>query len=216
MKLTIIILFVSLFLSSCIPSVYKENDYSNKSDNNDSPKILAVKGDNTGIDISPKTTKSSNLRVLQFDEVDKTYEISANEKVLLALDNDIAQDEDLFIMTKYNKSTNKITIGLYDDYQEKAIELNQKCEVFEFRGLTEIPRIKLAKDLNPEQIIITPMFDNDCHQFGFQIRYGSVGRGCGRVARKILNRFNKCVKVKPPLSRSNNCLERVWFGVDCP
>ncbi len=180
------------------------------------PKEIAIKGVTDGIDFVNKASR--NADVLRFRDVDDEYEIKKGDNVVLALDYNLTDADDLYIMSRFNPFTNTITIGLYDDIWDQNIMLNSKCDVIEIRGLMEIPKIILDPTLEnkPEQIVITPIFDDSCHRLGFQIRYGSTERGCGSVAKSVLRRFNKCVGGKKTPRRKRPCWEKIWFGVPCP
>jgi hypothetical protein len=128
---------------------------------------------------------------------------------------------------KHNRSTGEITFSVVDNEDTKVI-LTEKCEVVERRNTSYLPMIEVAEDLNPEQIIITPIFDNDCNQLGYQIRYGSEERGCRKVALPVLKRFSDCAnkfdrkkrinskkKESPVEINKNDCPEWLLFGVPC-
>ena len=184
------------------------------------PTEIPIKGLSDGIEYRENYSKKD--RVLEFSEDNQTYDIKPDEKVVISLDYNLA-DGDLIIMSRFNRDSNKITIGLYDNFRKKPITLKRKCEVVEIRGLTEIPEIILDEELieNPQQVIITPLFDEACNPYGYQIRYGSTGNGCNLVAKKVLDRFNKCTETgdtsQPPNSHCNKkCWEYKWFHICCP
>lgn len=128
---------------------------------------------------------------------------------------------------KHNRSTGEITFSVVDNEDTKVI-LTEKCEVVERRNTSYLPMIEVAEDLNPEQIIITPIFDNDCNQLGYQIRYGSEERDCEKVATPILTEYEECVgkieknkapvkkkRFTPVVKNNKNCIEWLLFGVPC-
>jgi len=205
--------FFTLLLISILGCSQITNELAKRREPDPPSTEIPIKGISDGIEY--RNNFSKHDRVLSFSDVDQTYDINPEDKVVISLDYNLAQDEDLFIMSRYNSNSNKITIGLYDRFWDKKITLKSKCDVVEIRGLYDIPEINLDPDLSPEQIIITPLFDNDCLRYGFQIRYGSTERGCGSVAIAVLKRFQRCTKPPPP-NGPPPCYEKRWFGIDCP
>ena len=65
----------------------------------------------------------------------------------------------------------------------------QLCIVFKQR---EIPQVRLPAGAAPEQVVVTPIVNERCEIYGYQIRYGSEERGCKSVAKEVLKRFGKC------------------------
>jgi len=88
------------------------------------------------------------------------------------------------------------------EFRDSEIKLTKKCQTVTWRDPNFIPEINL-KDVNEQQqIVITPTFNNKCEKTGYQIRYGSVERGCRAEAKVVLDRFNKCVgQIKQPKPR---------------
>lgn len=128
---------------------------------------------------------------------------------------------------KHNKATGEIILSVVNNLKTKVI-LTEKCEVIERRNTSTLPMIEVAEGLNPEQIIITPIFDSNCNQLGYQIRYGSEERGCRKVAKPILERFTNCAKkiernnkinvkkTKNPMTENKqDCPEWILFGLPC-
>lgn len=74
------------------------------------------------------------------------------------------------------------------------IELAKKCDVINWNDPIEIPSIVVGSDLKPEQVIVTPLFNNKCERIGFQIRYGSTLRGCFKEGEEVINDFLKCAE----------------------
>ena len=211
----IIIILISIFLNAGCKSVIEN---IGKKQPDPPPQIIGVKGIEDGLEYKENITNPD--KILTFDRVEQEYEINKGEDVLLKLDYNIYQDDDLFIMSSYNKDSNKIKIGLYDHFREEIVVLQKKCDVIEIRGLYEIPKINLdpSLDLKQEQIIITPMFDEECRHVGFQIRYGSSVRDCKDVAKIVLDRYKECAdkNIKgPKKGKKVTCWSDIWFGVKC-
>jgi len=117
-----------------------------------------------------------------------------------------------------NEDTKEIKLTLIDK-NNAVVSLTSKCQTIVRTGIDFIPRIELAKDLNPEQVVITPIFDNNCIVIGYQIRYGSTERGCIKEAKEMLTRFQDCVK-NPTKSTgspkiSSDCQLKRKLGIPC-
>lgn len=117
-----------------------------------------------------------------------------------------------------NEDTKEIKLTVIDK-NNAIVSLKSKCQTIIRTGIDFIPRIELAKDLNPEQVIITPIFDNNCIVIGYQIRYGSTERGCIKEAKEMLTRFQDCVK-NPTKSTgiqkiSPDCQLKRKLGIPC-
>lgn len=169
------------------------------------PTKIPVKGVKGGIEYVNNAT--SGARDLTFSDVNQTYDIKPGEQVIISLEYNLAGDNDLFIMSRYNKDKNIITINLYDHFWDKQITLKSKCEVVEVRGLYDIPAINVDPVLELAQIIITPILNKKCERFGFQIRYGE---NCKDT--KAITIYDGCTGHPP----SSKCYEKVWFDIDCP
>ena len=131
--------------------------------------------------------------------------INANEKIKLIVDN-----------VDFCSSTLKI--DKIDDDKKIIISvvpittdivLQNKCQIQKWYDPYILPTISVkdkivgGKKEGDQQIVITPIYNKKCERIGFQIRYGSIERGCVE-GKKVLNEFNKCngyprVKGKRPL-----------------
>lgn len=87
-------------------------------------------------------------------------------------------------------------VGIDDD----MIKLDTKCQVVNVYGQGEVPRVRVPPGITPEQIVVTPIVNDNCEIYGYQVRYGSVDRGCKSEAKEVLMRFQKCFG-KPPSKR---------------
>lgn len=104
-------------------------------------------------------------------------------------------------------------VGIDDD----MIKLDTKCQVVNVYGQGEVPRVRVPPGITPEQIVVTPIVNDNCEIYGYQVRYGSVDRGCKTEAKEVLQRFQKCFG-KPPSKRKRVSkvvdMDCVLFG-DC-
>jgi hypothetical protein len=116
-----------------------------------------------------------------------------------------------------NEDTKEITLKLVDKNNSKVL-LESKCQTILRTGIDFVPQIEVAKGLSPEQIVVTPIFDDNCNSIGYQIRYGSTERGCTKEAKDILSRFQDCAKNKPIKNYrkiSDDCRLKRKLGIPC-
>ena len=98
-------------------------------------------------------------------------------------------------------NSDSITIALLPR-DNCEVTLANKCEVFYWNDPLHIPKVSIDSNINPEQIVVTPVFNNtcDCVRTGYQIRYGSTGSGCDDKG--VIESLNKCkkqpIKIKKP------------------
>lgn len=120
------------------------------------------------------------------------------------------------VQTTTNPETNEVILSIVD-LNNSVVTLSNKCDVIEWKSVKQLPRIEVASNLRPEQIVITPLFDDNCNRTGYQIRYGSIERGCNQQAAVALRRFNKCTGTHPPPPPPPPpCMEYILFGTPCP
>ncbi len=208
MRIYCYFIVTALLIASCQP-------YPNGNGNGDGEKI-PIKGAKNGVEYDYRAKPSKKIILEEFEQEAK---VKKGETVELFVDSWLLEDDDgeVNLRTKTNPNSDSVTIGIYNDAFYDYVKLNKKCDVVEVRGTEETPMIKINENLNPEQIVLTPLFDDSCIHYGFQIRYGSTGRGCYSAGKEVLQQFNRCVG-KPTRQPNNEptCLEKVWFGIDCP
>lgn len=100
------------------------------------------------------------------------------------------------------ENSDNIIMRLVDKDRDK-VKLEKKCQTIVRTGDDIIPKIELAENLSPEQVIVTPLFDDNCNKIGYEIRYGSTDSGCRNIALKNLKRFQDCKK--PPTPPTTPC-----------
>lgn len=104
-------------------------------------------------------------------------------------------------------------VGIDDD----MIKLDTKCQVVNVYGQGEVPRVRVPPGITPEQIVVTPIVNDNCEIYGYQVRYGSEERGCKSSAKEVLRRFQKCFSKPVSAKRINNKtidMDCILFG-DC-
>jgi len=149
-----------------------------------------------------------------FTNIGQTFTFKTGETIKIVSDGIDFSKATFDIET--NLETNDIILKLVDKDFSK-VYLTHKCQVVLRTGIDFVPKIELARGLEPEQIVITPVFDDKCNKIGFQIRYGSVERGCKKEAAEVIKRFNACVKNKLSKIKSENldCGLRIKLGIPC-
>lgn len=180
--LSIFLLLIILLYNGCkqtdVSKNYSRDTYSEK-----------VSGTIDGGVFLPSPTEVKGAKQIIFTEIGQSYKIEENQSVTFVFDGISLQD--VMIVAAVDELTGEITFTL--NYKEQPIRITKKCETFLVHNLQEIPLIEVDKDLKPEQIIITPIFNNYCNLIGYQIRYGSIERGCKDAStKKIFGTFNKC------------------------
>lgn len=131
-------------------------------------------------------------KTLLFKSVGETHKFKKGD-IVEVVTQGIDFEDNTFYYT-YEKGSDLISLSL-QPRKDCHVKLQNKCEVLTWNDPNNIPNITVAEDINPEQVILTPLFNNgkECERVGYQIRYGSVERGCLSVAKDVLEQFNNCV-----------------------
>ncbi len=154
-------------------------------------------------------------RKIIFDKIGQSYTFVSGETIELITDGVDFGKSAFDVIT--NGNSNDITIKLIDIEMDK-VKLTSKCETIERNGIDFIPKIEVAEGLDPEQIVITPLFDNNCVRTGYQVRYGSSERGCKKEAADVLDRFKKCAgknQSKQKTKIKDDCIRLRKLGIPC-
>lgn len=120
--------------------------------------------------------------------------VNANEKFKLIVDG-IDFCYSTLKVEKFDDNT-KIKISVVP--LDEEIVLEEKCQVQKWYDPYVLPKITIkdkivgGKKEKDNQIVITPLYNKNCERIGFQIRYGSIERGCAKEGRKVVDEFNKC------------------------
>lgn len=120
--------------------------------------------------------------------------VNANEKFKLIVDG-VDFCYSTLKIEKFDDNT-KIKISIVP--LDEEIVLEDKCQVQKWYDPYTLPKITIkdkivgGKKEKDNQIVITPLYNKNCERIGFQIRYGSIERGCAKEGRKVVDEFNKC------------------------
>lgn len=154
---------------------------------------------------------------LVFTSVGESYTFKSGEAIEVIMDGIDFSVASFDIITDDN--TEDITLKLVDKAFTK-VKLESKCQTIVRTGIDYVPKIEIAQGLKPEQIVVTPIFDDSCYTIGYQIRYGSTERGCRKEAKEVLTRFKKCVEGKIYNGKRDNkkdpCRIKRKLGIPCP
>lgn len=147
------------------------------------------------------------IKEVVFDNINQSYTFKPGEAVSLVFDNVDFSNKTFDIVT--DEVTNEVTMKLVDLDFSKVL-LSKKCQSIIRKGKI-VPKIEVAEGLNPEQVVITPLFDDNCFQVGYEIRYGAIESGCKDIETLKAFRDYKCCKgKKPPYKKCND------KGPTCP
>lgn len=92
-----------------------------------------------------------------------------------------------------------------------TVRFTSKCQVYTIGNTNVLPPIEIAKGLDPQQVIITPLCDGVDSVIGYEIRYGAAESGCRNAAKKGLEKFRRCDERRGGHG-SGPCK---YFGVGC-
>lgn len=128
---------------------------------------------------------------LIFSKIGQELKFNNGEEVKLIIKNVDMNTATFEVMT--DEATKEVTIRLVDK-NNSVIVFTKKCQTINRYNIEVLPKIKLLPELAKEQVISTPIFDENCNIIGFQMRYGSQERGCrDEETNNIYRRFMFCV-----------------------
>lgn len=216
MKKTFTSILVLALLSGCklVDFILHPNEYQKTSKVRVTEYIYdTIKVANVNGNFSTSVAGYPSKRVV-FNEIGQSFTIKQGEIVEFVLDIDI-QQASFDILT--DLQTKEITLKLVQKDTTK-IYLSSKCQTIKRYQTGWIPPIEVASNLNPEQVIATPLFNNNCEVIGYEIRYGSEESGCKSVARETLQRFVECSKKLSPQTvtqrKKKPCINEL-LGLPC-
>lgn len=164
-------------------------------------------------EIREAITGAKPNKQLIFSNIGQTYTFKSGESIEIISDGVDFSNTTFDIET--NEETKEVKMKLVDKDFSK-VYLDSKCQTIIRTGIEYVPKIEVAKGLDPEQIVVTPIFDNDCNRIGFQIRYGSTDRGCRKEASEVLARFKDCTKnTSKNIPIKDKCRLKRKLGIPC-
>lgn len=106
------------------------------------------------------------------------------------------------VQSQIEEETGVVTLKVVDINMD-IVTLEKKCQTIQRLNTRTLPEIRLADGIEPQQIVVTPICDDNKQVAGYQIRYGSEERGCRKEAQPALIAFNRCFNTPPPTSTTN-------------
>ncbi len=149
------------------------------------------------VSVAPEPKKAKQL---VFDKVGESCTFKPGETIEVISDGVDFSQYTFDIETR--EDNEDITLTLVDKDVTRVI-LASKCQTIIRTGIEVVPKVEVAPGLKPEQIVCTPLFDDECQKIGYEIRYGSEERGCRKEARPNLIKFRDCAKEKPIKNSKN-------------
>ncbi|HPI20684.1 MAG TPA: hypothetical protein PKY56_10320 [Candidatus Kapabacteria bacterium] len=151
----------------------------------DNGEITAVAGESNNSESNNQLSPS-----FAFTGSGQQFVFKKGQKVNISVDNVDFSKVTFVIATDESNNTVKMqTVNVSD----AIVYFEKKCQVFTWHEPNYLPKIEVADSVENQQIVLTPMFNDDCEKIGYQIRYGSTERGCREEAKEVLRKFNKCV-----------------------
>ena len=187
----ILMLILSILVFGCKSSFRNNMDREYVNGN---IKIIA---DDGNIKAIPGEIQNNDIDY-EFSKIGQSYTFKKNDKINLKINGlDFSRTTFLFEFSDDDKYVTMKSVEI----EHSKIYLSRKCEKFLWNEPDYLPVIELLPSLDPEQIIITPIFDDQCFKIGYQIRYGSSERGCRKESIDVLKHFKKCAKPLPRKKR---------------
>ncbi len=218
MKVKILFLGLLATLISCrtLDMIFHPSDYAKRDERPIIAEIVydTIKVTNKDGNISTAVTGLPTKRIT-FTRIGQSFSFKNGETVEM-----VFEGVDFSIATfdiETNLETQDVTIKLADRDFSKVI-LTSKCQTIKRIGNFSIPKIEVSAALKPEQVVVTPLFDDSCVVVGYEIRYGSEERGCKTAAMQTLTAFYDCTKSqnkKPTSSPKSPCNYLKKLGLPC-
>ncbi len=181
-----------LFLSSCktLDMVLNPNSYVKWGNN---PVVREIVYDTVVVQVDSQqgvtqAVKGMPTKNVVFTDFGQSVRFRSGEIIRLmydAVDVSIAT-----LQANIDPSTGEVVLSLIR--RNEPVQLSRKCQAV-IRMDSQIPIVEVKEGLSPEQVVVTPVFNSECKQIGYEIRYGSTERGCLNEAQKTLNQFRNCV-----------------------
>ena len=121
------------------------------------------------------------------------------------------------VETTLDEENNAVTMRVLSR-RSGIVSISKKCQTFIYSSLRNLPIVEINPGLDPEQIVVTPLCDQDGNVYAYELRYGSTQRGCTSVARTGLDRFKQCTKSgreqpQQPFTRRKQLTPKTYFGL---
>ncbi len=131
-------------------------------------------------------------RQLKFSKIGQIYKFQNGESIEVILDSIDMNTMTLDMVT--DEATKEITLKLIHKDSARVF-ISERCQTVNRYNTNFIPKVELAKGVPMEQVVSTPICDDECNVIGYQIRYGAIQGGCRDMeTTQIFRRFKDCQK----------------------
>ena len=125
----------------------------------------------------------------------QTENFKINEPVAISMED--LDPEKTNIISKIDMDDDNIEMKVTENDSKETVVLDKKCQIV-IVGLGKLPEIVRGDAIKREQIVITPIIDDECNIIGNEIRAGTIESGC-IDGRKNYYRLLNCVRHNKPV-----------------
>ncbi len=142
-----------------------------------------------------------------FNKIGQEKQLNLGDKVEFIFDGISPQDADFNYTIHPEKGIVKIKLvkrGTIPD----VVSFDEVCQIIIVGRGDNFPRFEVKDTLiGKQQLIVTPVVNDDCEVIGYELRYGSIDDANCLTGRKNLRRFQNCMKygriTSPPIKEKN-------------
>ncbi|OGU39241.1 MAG: hypothetical protein A2X61_07085 [Ignavibacteria bacterium GWB2_35_12] len=118
-----------------------------------------------------------------------------NEPVAISMED--LNPEETNIISNIDMDDGNVEMRVTKNDEKETVVLDKKCQIV-IVGLGPLPEIVRGDAIKREQIVITPIIDDECNIIGNEIRAGTIESGCIE-GRKNYYRLLNCVRHGKPV-----------------
>ncbi len=122
-----------------------------------------------------------------------------NEPVAISMED--LDPEKTNIISNIDMDADNIEMKVTEYDKKETVVLDKKCQIV-IVGLGTLPEIIRGDAIKREQIVITPIIDDECNIIGNEIRAGTIESGC-KEGRKNYYRLLNCVRHGKPVVKKS-------------
>ncbi|MBI5326281.1 MAG: DUF4349 domain-containing protein [Ignavibacteriae bacterium] len=125
--------------------------------------------------------------------------VKVNEPVEISMEG--LDPEKTNIISSIDMEDDNIDMRVTENDEKETVVLDKKCQIV-IVGLGTLPEIIRGDAIKREQIVITPIIDDECNIIGNEIRAGTIESGC-KEGRKNYYRLLNCVRHGKPVIKKS-------------
>ncbi len=129
-----------------------------------------------------------------FDHYGQEEEFGTEEPVTIGMES--LDPEKTNIIAKVDPDEDEVEMKVTKKDEKETVVLDRKCQIV-IVGLGKLPEIIRGDAIKHEQIVITPILDDNCNIIGNEIRAGTIQSGC-TAGRKNYYRLLNCLRHGKP------------------